>query len=421
MRKMMKPVVAIGLLASLAVGCAKNNSSTLDNGQAKIAATTAMDSEQLAQAGEQLMSPYTFMLADTVFDMALSKDPSNSRARFYKAFLKPAMALRGSYKRARPFVSVVGDIRQYDGNIKTAPNSPLKDFIQSGPEDINTTADIQNVADKYVNALSDLYQFLKDNEDTPLTLNLNANVFEQQITKDAPSDCTVLSDDPNSTEGVNVICDYHDLLQRKIATADMITLRQSVAGVMLYAMLSNSYSADGIEQFYKNQNSETEGPAQVFAKLDKLPAFGRLRKAHKFGMLRTLGSDASAAWNYLVSRQAELCPAPQFQGQQITRKGFLFNNGICLVGSPDNQKSIGLLDAALKGPIETAAQTNDGRQINIVVNPFLMADRPIASLKSLFPTGFDSCGEATGLRDPSFGGILPNGEGNQFISKGCAK
>ena len=413
LKKMITPVFALSLALT---ACSPKQDSSDDKVQIKAAAS--MEAEQLASAGEQLVSPYTFMLADKVLDMSLAKDGGNPRARFYKAVLKPFMVFQGTYKRLRPFVMANGDIKKFDSGPASLPESPAKDFLLNGNEDIRTVSDIQVLLDQYIGSLADLYKFLKDNENVALTLNLNPNVWEQQIQKDAINSCSVVSNEPGN---INVVCDYRDLLQRKVGLADMIALRQSVAGMLMYQMLYNSYSLEGVEDLIKGDTNHERSPSEVMAMLDNMPSFGLLRSQNKLALLRTLGSDASAAYKYVRDHQGELCPSQKYPFEK-RRKGFLFNDGVCLGGIRSEQdKAVALLDSALRGPISVVSETN-GQQRNLRIDPFQLADRPVASLKSVFPASLDACGNATAFRDPSFGGILPDADGNLLIARqACRK
>src|SRR3954471_23226740 len=68
--------------------------SKLQSNAASSGATFSKQAETIALAAEQLAWTPGFMFADRVFDEALKLDPSNVRARLYKALLAPALLTR---------------------------------------------------------------------------------------------------------------------------------------------------------------------------------------------------------------------------------------------------------------------------------------------------------------------------------------
>lgn len=99
MKTILKTTVLATSLVLALTACSEKEDKT------KIHADASMKADELADAGEQLVSPYTFMLSDKVFDMALEKDPSNKKAQFYKAFVKRMMVLKGIVKRIAPLMN----------------------------------------------------------------------------------------------------------------------------------------------------------------------------------------------------------------------------------------------------------------------------------------------------------------------------
>src|SRR5687768_15532354 len=92
----------------------------------RVEVSDKMDAEELALAGEQLISPATFMLAQKTFNMSLTKDPNNKRAQFYTAMLKPWMASRGLAVRLKPVIRLHGNIAAHEKMIADIPNSPFR-------------------------------------------------------------------------------------------------------------------------------------------------------------------------------------------------------------------------------------------------------------------------------------------------------
>ena len=72
--------VATLLAASLVLGaCRPQKSGDTNSNQIHVNVQASMDAETIALGGEQLVTPYTFMLADRIFDLALNMDSTIKR------------------------------------------------------------------------------------------------------------------------------------------------------------------------------------------------------------------------------------------------------------------------------------------------------------------------------------------------------
>ncbi len=194
-------------------------------------------------AGEQLATPTGFMYADVVLDQALSQDPDNKKAQFYKAFLAQPMALQGILARIKPLANLKPETKkQYEEAISGLPNSGLKTFLFDGQEDIKTEKDAQAFVDEIHQGQEKFRQFLKANKDLELTLNLNDWAIQGSVKK-AMDDCAV----NQVTAGVYEIkkCDLTHTLEVKLNRADIEALQQITAGLQIYTAMLNSYDASG--------------------------------------------------------------------------------------------------------------------------------------------------------------------------------
>lgn len=406
-----KALMSGAVIATLTACGGQSGHQNVDTKELIQANQKTMDAETLADAAEQLVSPYTFMLADKVADMALSKDPKNLKARFYKAFLKRAMVMKGILKRVRPFAQTYGDIAQLDQNIKNFPNSPLRDFLLDGNEDIKTYSDIQDVLVKYAQAVNDFRIFLKNNEDMDLTLKLNPYVFEQQLKEDAVKNCVV---EQNDSENVSVQCDLRDIAIKKLNSGDAVALEQMEAGEVLYYALYTSYSVEGIERILpKNGAENTLSPQEQMSLIQSAPNLGRLRKDQTISLMTSLGADFSVAAKWAMKYQSNLCP--KGYGVQGQRKKQLFANGICIRDMSEMQRTVTLLDQALRGVINVNLLDGNNQERSADVNPFAIAKNPVQDLRLLMPNNFNACGKATSLKDKTLGGLFPNGDAEVFV------
>jgi hypothetical protein len=123
----LKALVIVGLVTQIA--CENNKSKGLEVGSKKqVFINSEMSSKDLTEAGEQLITPTQFMVADKVFDMALAQDPNNFKALFYKQFLKSFIVNKGILTRVKPLVVKYGNLSEYEKSVKALPDTPASDF-----------------------------------------------------------------------------------------------------------------------------------------------------------------------------------------------------------------------------------------------------------------------------------------------------
>lgn len=421
------------------------------NGRVILDINGKMAVDDLINVGEQLIGPYTFHLADRAFEMVLQKDPDNKKAQFYRAFLKRFMVTKGIYTRVKPYARRLMRITQHEKDIKSIPNHPLKTFLLDGKEDIESIGDMQNFLAEYRKANEAFRNFLFLNPDLDMDFYMNPSVFSQQIKENEANSCVVSYTD----EGAKVDCDTTDIATIKINPADLLVLRQEAAGQILYFSLLTSHSLAGTDHVWKElemsqrsvctehlsqflSHTDTNGnpvyynyptyvcqqvgksipPSDVLKALEGIPAFGKLKKDHAFGLIRGLGADLSAAAKWVMKQQEKLCPhGVEFAN---SRKGKLFSSGIC-VNMSETERDIALLDEALRGPI-LAKHHVVGRDVEIKADYFAYFANPVQDLRQLFPATYDNCGNGTTLKDGTFGGMFPNGDADKLLeTSNCRK
>jgi len=415
MKKFNRKAIMSSLISASLVLVACSETKIIEKEKKTVTVSDTMDSKSLTDAGEQLMSPYTLNLADKVFDMALQKDPENLKAQFYKKFLAPHLVvLKGSFKRFRPYVQTYGNIQQWDQGFKKFPNSPLKEYLADGPEDIKTSADVQNLLDQVANGYLELRNFLAKNQAAELNLYLNPHIFAQQIQQNTVKSCVVTTSPENNVSTIK--CDFTEVAQVKLNTADLISLRQMAAGQVLMYAIYNSYSVDGIEKLIgKKFESAQEGQAAIEA----LPDFAKLRGTHMLTKVQSIGSDALAAYKWAVDYQKSLCP--QGYSTYKNRKGYLIENGLCIDEKTQKEVNVALLEQALNGVINMSIKSNTGQMVDTKINYLAMFRNPVADLRSIAPASYDKCDNALTLRDNSLGGIYPDNNASLFIDKKACK
>lgn len=406
------------------------------NGRVRISANDSMDAEQLALAGEQLISPYTFHLADKSFEMALAKDPDNKRAQLYRALLKPAMATKGIATRIKPLVRAHGNIHSFEKGMRDLPNTPAKDFLLAGQEDIRNADQAMDLVVTIRNGFVEMYEYLKANQNIEMTLNMNPHTFERKILANSSKSCRILDKkDSNqlatlSESGFEVECDFRAVAQTKIGPADMIAMRQIAASYIVYFTLFSSYSVNGIESIIREhesiraQNWTRKGltTAEIFERLEKLPTVGELRKDNTFKLMKSLGTDFLAAWKWVMKHQTHLCPAMHYQADK-PRAGYLFEDGLCSPKNDRTEQSIALLEKALQGAVMTEIQLRPSNPKEAVkIDPMAFFNSPASNVKQLFPASFSHCADGRtkvrSVKDRTMGGILPDGDADRLLG-GC--
>lgn len=416
MKQNFKNLTLTCLLASTVLMSCQNPSSDKEKiiDRVYVTADDSMSSEELSTAAEQLVGPYTFMLAYKTALKAVEKDPTNMKAQFYVSFLKRFETFRGVFVRIKPALKPE-QLNNLNDTIKKFPESPLKAFLLEPGTPIKTVTDLQDVLSDYVSALKEFRLFLKKNQSADLNIYLNPHVFEQAIKSEMENSCTVV--DKNGT--LTVDCDYSHVATKKLNSADMIALAQMEAGEVLLYGLYNNYSLEGIDKLAEADKKTKMSNREKVNFLNALPNFGKLRKNNTFEILTSIGSDFSAATKWALSYQKDLCP--KGLGAKDQRKGFLFNNGLCIEDTNELERNLALLDSALSGIIQIDIKTKSGDIINSNLNAFVWNKNPISDLRQIKPSTWNKCDQATSLVDNTLGGLLVDNNANLFLDTNCNK
>lgn len=404
--KSLKTIIAAGLLAGLAA--CQPTSKLQKNDIVHITATDQTDASNLADAGEQLVSPQTFMLADRIFDTVLAKDPINQKALFYKAFLKRFMALKGVYTRIRPLWVKYGGVKDFDHNLTQIATSPLKTFLTDGNPEAPTEETILKILTDYRNGADEFRRFVKKNPDFNMTVNLNPYVWSSRIDQNIQDSCQT----QEKNGGWEISCDIVNSQQAKMNVADIMALGQEAAGEVLWLTLYTGYNMQGVAQVAHNQDQGMNmTPKDVIAFLSSQKDFGKLRADHSFALLPELGSDFSAAVKWMLKYQAQVCP--QGADTTLNRPGYVFNTGFCY--SAYDQQNMAVLDAVLAGVTRMNLARMDGTSVDTRIDAMAIARHPIQDLRTLTPTTYDACGQPTSILDNTLGGIFVDHNADQFV------
>lgn len=456
----LKTLMCLALLASL-VACTPEKKEE----KVRVAVNSQMSSDELTLAGEQLVGPFTFHLADRAFAMALEKNPKDMKAQFYRSFLKRFMVFQGVLNRIVPYALEYGDVNQLKSVIKEIPEHPLRTFLldNKGKSDIGDLNGIQVFLTEYRDALQGFREFVSKNPNLEFDIYLNPHVFQDQIKEKMTSSC--VSTYNNQPDGFEVVCDFKEVAKVKVNVADLMVLKQLAAGEQLYFTLLTSYSLQGLDGFLKEREqskqricetvsipmnaeqeawddfySKTESADEysqstesndegdeiltaeycktvypelsskdLYAQLSAVPAALKLRKNNGLAEVKKIGSDMSSAVKWVVRYQNRLCPKGYDGGFQ-NRPGYLFESSLCVENISETKQSLAAFDLALSGVIKIDRVLDSGHVEKISVNYMAPFENPIKDLRSVMPATYDKCGEAASLKDPTFGGLFPNGD-----------
>jgi len=372
-------LIATSLMLALTTACTTEKSSSEE--AKTIHLNNQMKSSELADAGEQLVGPYTFMLADKAFDMALEKDAANQKSQFYKAFLKRFMVFKGIVRRIAPVIRQGSQKQQVDyaNWLKQFPESPLKAFLLDGPEDITSGAKAMRILIDYNKALNDFRVLLKKNPTMELTLNLNPQIFEQEINKEY-ADCCSWKPGSDGAGG------------------------------------GTAYDLTTIEQIAKDESLKDKNPQELLAYYKSLPSLAKLNADHTLNLIPELGSDLSASLKWAKQYQDRLCP--KGPGVENQRRGYLFKSGICLTDASEVDKSIAAIDQIFGGIFtQPLFDQNDRQTGQIRVNLAGFLKAPPQDLKNILPEEVVVDGKVTRWSVNNFCGLFPEGDISKITQK----
>lgn len=413
MKTMFKTIALCTSLTLALSACSPEDSTD----RVRITVTEQMNAEELAQAGEQLMTPHTMHLANHVFAKALEKDPDNKKAQFYSAFLKRITVFEGLLKRVRPYVEKYGNIEKLNKTIQDLPKHPMRDFLlKSNPakSDIKSLADIQGLLIDYRDAVEGFREFIAKNPDLTLELYLNPLLFQNQIAENVLNNCIVVeSKDPQTLAEIE--CDFSEIALARINIADLMALKQIAAGEILYLTLYTSYSVNGVDDVLKKSEEKPVTSAEMFEALQSIPGALTLNKRESMTSVRKLGSDFGVALKWVMKYQDSLCPRDA-NGNIRKRSGFLMPN-ICIRDTTEANRTLATLEKVLAGTMRVALGT-EGQKQTKNINVITLFDKPVNDLRRLMPKTWNAEGTtATSFRDKTLGGLMPDGDADDLLKQ----
>ncbi|HRO66684.1 MAG TPA: hypothetical protein PL182_03865 [Pseudobdellovibrionaceae bacterium] len=433
----------------------------------QVTTTSKMSGDELTEAGEQLVAPYTFHLADRAFEMALEKNPNDKKAQFYRAFLKRFMVNRGILNRVKPYARNHGNEAGLQQTIKSLPNHPLKTFLldDKGLSPIADLAGIQTYLTEYRNALQEFRNFVAKNPNVEFDIYLNPHLFEKTIAENLAGSCLTTD---NKEGGFDVTCETEGIATLKMNVADLLVLKQEAAGEQLYLTLLTSYSMKGLDSFFAEREAskrhvcekiERSGAAgdysnyyygsadsmvvstdsqgnwtqsgkrcddvypemstkDLYAKLASVPEALKLRKDNGLAEVKKIGADFLAAMKWVIKYQKQVCRTGE-AGNKANRPGFMFSEGICAETQSDTDQQLALFDQMLNGVIRTDQELENGQIVKMDMDLMAPFVKPVQDLRNIMPATWTSCGTAASLKDPTLGGLFPRGDAGILLTSEC--
>lgn len=414
MKKQIINVLATAAVFASLVGCADK----AEKDGTRFSVSSKSSSEELSAAAEQLVSYYSFHMADSLFDRALKEDPSNKKAQFYKDVLRPFMTMEGVLARSKITVTTdQGEVKRPENQM---PNSPLKDFLMSTSKpDITKDVEAQTLLVELRDAFIQSSRSLKKKLDWELTLNINPLIIDMaQSDYEYVESCSesVFTDSEGVEHkeyycgGTTVKKEFdNNKYERKIGTADILAFQQYYAGMALYLIPFTTWSIEGYSDLLEATQGKELSYEESIKLINEKQNLLKLRKDNALSFLPELGSSATAAVKWAIKYQDRLCP----NGVAQDRKGYLFPVGLCILQDDtlSTEEAIRVVEAMLNGP---RSHTFDkaSRQYTTTLDVTALWKNPIQDLKTLIPQqeATDANCRSQRFANPTLNGILPNGD-----------
>lgn len=426
--------------------------------------------EELALAGEQLMTPTTFQFASVIFDKALIYDSNNQKAIFYKAINAPFVNMKGILKRVEPLLKK--DSVNYEKFLDHVANDSYlqaqKDFLYDGEGDIDSELKLQVFLDEQAKLYDDMRNVMKSMRDKSLVLNIPKSLW-RDVDSSRARICEMKVIEPNVYERK---CKSDvNLYKMSLERADFTTLQQVAAGLQIYNLVGGLYNLNGFHDLflkYRGESLSQYRDDQLIEEVNSKEGLAELRD-NNLAKVKNLGMDAIAGTSWALEVQDKICGKaegyrearkdesykqyyewivwdnekrtyktdPQtgmyvyerryiFQNDTIRRPGFLFETGICIpeksnrddlakaLNTENNTgKVLKALELALSGNIMTLNyKDKNGNSRKTHVNYAQAFDNPIQDLKSI-PKSFNHCGNVASVNNKSLNGVFVDGDAEE--------
>lgn len=408
--------MALSVLGVLASGCSKKEEN--EDTKNKVNVLTSSETA-LVEAGERLIDPINFPIADSLFDAALAASPGNVKARFYKTLLKPMMGYKGMLNRLRPWFKDNGKEAELDRFIRTnqwltRAKSPLRDFLLApAGAPIKSAVDYQTFLLDQQKALNEMRVFAKQNRDANITLGMYTWLWAGKISEryNDSSFCRPVRDG----DDFYMNCP-ENLFEVQLAAPDLMAIQQYYAGMTLMTSIYTSYSVEGAETVDKILSNKALSMNEKADRVRGVKKFMTYRPDAQLGLIGEMGVDFASAARWVMANQNSFCPGGKAEG---VRKGYLSENGFCVLDPKKEEDSLQLMEKFLVGPQVVEWDNGQGGKESVKVNYSVIWKSPIQDLKTHIPLEYNECGKGVRFADNTIGGILPDGDLNRFIDTKC--
>lgn len=379
--------------------------------------------EQLTQAAFREMFGRNLYYAHEIALAALQLDAQNQGAQFLAYMLHPLEHTRGllnrlnlekwkfSRRSRQRYENMKKDSAGYYGRLP-GPTSPIQDT-------------------------KSLNEFLEQLE--PYLLHSIAGLkslrtMAYEIEMEEPdedgisSKCRVLRLNELKYDTKN--CDSVQRTKTVVDRLDVEALLYIHIATLIYIRLYSAYEIPGTYQALKANAKQRLKPDKMLAFLKTFPGFGKLKANHRLSDLLVLGGDLINGLDFFQKNMGKLC---NFEVRSSTR----FSAGFMCFESVDSRLIPGLGVFQMVEALETNLRLGRPHSFNLNVNEpdtigiGSQAERrarfairmdltewlknPMADLRPILPTRTSGCGAFRGFADPTFGGIFPDGDADQYM------
>ncbi len=312
-------------------------------------------SAQLVAAGEQLIMPETFHLANSVFQQALEVDPTNKHAGLYVELLKPSMNLKGFLGRIEPLVqkdereyskykeqldkkefflqgyhngTVYGpDSHAFAGYEKMWSGSFISvDFLadSDGMAMISTEKDLQDFIRGQVTAFDNLRVYLNQVINNEYEITLAERFAENRVSTRANT-CrfTIIGDFDYQIE-----CDHNpEYMKVNVDRGDLEALKGMVTGMQIYHIIGSAYDiSEGQKHImnFRDNIAHMSERNKIETVLNDNENTATLNENQMLGSILNLGKDAMIGARWLRENHVKMCPG-QNNGMAFYHRGHHYN------------------------------------------------------------------------------------------------
>lgn len=380
-------------------------------------------SEISADEGEELLSPETLDRALEKFDIAVKANPSNSRAQFWRSFLRFQMELKGIVARVRPLFASLpsGDFRyeRFADRVleNTTPDS--RQFYLSGPADITSPELFQEWLDRLTLRLAEA-------RETYHTLKTGR---EFQIR--APRAFIAGSSSP-STSGQRCQGRFGPIVYQPadcnsayfeayLNRADLEVLTSALSVFQTELTVLNAWRLDSSMTALMVDNAASPTSLSVAQWINS--GHAKLRSASTMKASRAATRDFASSYQWLMRNQKNACP--KGRESKKNRPGYLFAFGLCFITKAGEEaeaaKLVQILETVINGGALTSSMIGEKR-FDFTFDWVRFFEEPLDSLSSLREVKVNECSEVTSINDSSMKTYFPKGSINDFLktSIGCA-